>query len=97
MELPRRGGSDRRAPTAITAPQINSPDRRACNVSLYIDDTPPTVAGLFTRLLAVTDDIDRLWQDALDSQDFDLANVAIDVSNGIHRALLALEHDGAFQ
>ena len=65
-------------------------------MSLYIDDAPPD-AGLFARLLAVTDDIDRLWQDALDSHDFDLANVAIDVSNGVHRALLALGHDRTFQ
>jgi hypothetical protein len=65
-------------------------------MSLYIDDAPPE-AGLFTRLLAVTEDIDRLWQDALDNQDFDLANVALDVSNGVHRALLALDRERTFQ
>lgn len=65
-------------------------------MSLHLDDAPP-VAGLLTRLQAVADDIDGLWQDALKSHDFDLANVAIDVSNGVHRALLALDHDRTFQ
>jgi hypothetical protein len=50
-------------------------------------------AGLRTRLQAVADDIDRLWRDALEGQNFDLVTRAVDASHGVHRALLALGDD----
>lgn len=49
-----------------------------------------TRAGLRDTLQAIAGEIDGLWRDALESQDFDLVTRAVDASHGVHRALLAL-------
>ena len=58
--------------------------------------TPPDAgfpSGLQTKLQAIADEIDGLWQGALDSQDIDLITRTVDASHGVHRALLALRDD----
>jgi hypothetical protein len=75
-------------------------------MGLHIDDARPgpsnaghglatdaAPAGLRTRLQTVADDIDGLWRDALDSENFDLVTCAAEASHGVHRALLALGDD----
>jgi len=50
-----------------------------------------SIEGLRRRLQAVAVDVDQLWRAALDLRDFDLVTRSVGASQGVHRALLALD------
>lgn len=59
--------------------------------SLSASSLQECVDVLRRRLRAAAGDVDHLWRDALDSEDFDLVTRSVDASQGVHRALLALD------
>lgn len=61
--------------------------------SLTVPPIQGSIEGRRRRLRAVAGDVDQLWRDALDSQDFDLVTRSVDASRRIHRALLARDDD----
>jgi hypothetical protein len=54
-------------------------------------DTP--ARELIRRLRSIAGEVDGMWQEALQSQDFDLVWRSSEASHAVHRAVLALEVD----
>ena len=79
-----------RAATDVTRRAVEGSADAGSTTAAQVGRSP---ASLRTRLQAVADEVDGLWQDALDSQNLDLVTRAVDASHGIHRALLALGDD----
>ena len=46
---------------------------------------------LIARLRSVAGEVDEMWHQALESQDFDLVWRSSEASHAVHRAVLALE------
>jgi hypothetical protein len=74
-------------PDVLLATRSEGVDAR----SLGVSSLQARADVLRRRLSAAAGDVDRLWRDALGSQDFDLVTRSVDASQGVHRALLALD------